>query len=377
MHLCGVKGSTRIIADADCSFIEAGPKPITQRLTFFNYLIRRNINAMVMKRSLLFIALLLCSKICFGQDTYAERLGFPRGAKVLILHVDDIGMSWDSNQGVIKATEKGVANSLSMMMPCPWIPGFAHYLKEHPNLDAGLHLTLTSEWKEYRWGPLSGKPRTPGLADDEGALWATSEDVVKHATPDEVETEIRAQIERSRKLGIEPTHLDSHMGVLFASPEFTQRYLKVGIENKIPVMYPAGHMTMINQYMKNTPEQIEIIQQNGKMLWDAGLPVLDDLHAASYGFTYPKDKTISDAELQKLATGQYKHTIDMLKPGLTMVIMHCTAPSEVFPYITDSDRLRKADLLAMLDPEFKKYLESQKIILTTWRELKQRRASVK
>jgi hypothetical protein len=122
---------------------------------------------------------------------------------------------------------------------------------------------------------------------------------------------------------------------------------------------------------------MDIIQQNGKMLWDAGLPVLDDLHAASYGFTYPKDKNISDAELQKLATGQYKYTIDMLRPGLTMVIMHCTAPSEAFPHITDSERLRKADLLTMLDPEFKKYLQSQKIILTTWRELKQRRAAVK
>jgi len=334
-------------------------------------------NVMVMIRLTLCLTLLLGSKFCFGQDTYAEKLGFPKGAKVLILHVDDIGMSWDSNQGVIQATEKGVANSLSMMMPCPWIPGFAHYLKEHPTLDAGLHLTLTSEWKEYRWGPLAGKPKTPGLVDDEGALWPTSEDVVKHATPDEVETEIRAQIERARKLGFEPTHLDTHMGVLFASPEFTQRYIKVGIEHKIPVMYPAGHMSMINQYMKNTPEQMDIIQQNGKMLWDAGLPVLDDLHAASYGFTYPKDKNSSDAELQKLATGQYKYTIDMLKPGLTMVIMHCTAPSEVFPHITDSERLRKADLLAMLDPEFKKYLQSQKIILTTWRELKQRRAAVK
>src|SRR6188474_3937284 len=80
----------------------------------------------------------------FAQDpTYAEKLGFPKGAKVLILHVDDGGMSFDSNQGVINAMEKGVANSVSVMMPCPWVPGFVHYLKQHPNVDAGLHLTLT------------------------------------------------------------------------------------------------------------------------------------------------------------------------------------------------------------------------------------------
>ena len=330
-----------------------------------------------MKCIVLCAALVVAVHVSFGQDTYAEKLGFPKGSKVLILHVDDIGMSWDSNQGVIQATEKGVANSLSMMMPCPWIPGFAHYLKDHPTLDAGLHLTLTSEWKEYRWGPLSGKSNTPGLVDSEGALWATTEDVLKHATPDEVEMEIRAQIDRARKLGFEPTHLDSHMGVLFASPEFTQRYINVGIENKIPVMYPAGHMTMVNQWMKNTPEQMEIIQKNGKLLWDAGLPVLDDLHASSYGFVYPKDKDISDAELQKLSTAQYIQTIKMLKPGLTMVIMHCTAPSPVFPYITDSDRLRKADLLAMLDPAFKKFIQSEGIILTTWREVKKKRMALK
>nr|NKQ94686.1 ChbG/HpnK family deacetylase [Escherichia coli] len=102
------------------------------------------------------------------DSTYAEKLGFPKGAKVLILHVDDVGMSYDSNEGAIKAMTEGVATSCSMMMPCPWVPHFVHYYKEHPRLDVGLHLTLTSEWKGYRWGPLSGKKATPGLVDPEG-----------------------------------------------------------------------------------------------------------------------------------------------------------------------------------------------------------------
>ena len=113
------------------------------------------------------------------ERTYAERLGFPKGSKVLILHIDDVGMSWDSNQGAIRAMEEGVANSLSIMMPCPWVPAFVHYMKEHPDIDAGLHLTLTSEWKDYRWGPLSGKDKVPGLVDAEGALWSNVPDVVK------------------------------------------------------------------------------------------------------------------------------------------------------------------------------------------------------
>lgn len=332
-----------------------------------------------MNRSLLFSVFILisCQSAQSQEPTYAEKLGFPKGSKVLILHVDDVGMSWDSNEGAITAMEKGVANSVSMMMPCPWIPGFIHYIKEkNPNVDAGLHLTLTSEWKDYRWGPLRGKPAVPGLVDNEGALWASTQEVVKNATADEVESEIRAQIERARALGIEPTHLDSHMGTLFATPEFLQRYIKVGIEQKIPVMFPGGHATMVNGEYNAGAETRAQMKQTGTMLWNAGLPVLDDLHGVSYGFDYPKTK-MTDEALRKFATEKYIETIRALKPGLTMVIMHCTVTSDVFPYISDSEKIRKGDLLAMTDPEFKKFLEKEKIILTTWREVKQKRATAK
>ncbi|WP_431214054.1 ChbG/HpnK family deacetylase [Puia sp. P3] len=67
-----------------------------------------------------------------GDTTYAERLGYPKGAKVLILHVDDAGMSYESNAGAINALTKGAATSVSVMMPCPWVPGFVRWLKQHP-----------------------------------------------------------------------------------------------------------------------------------------------------------------------------------------------------------------------------------------------------
>lgn len=325
------------------------------------------------KFTLILIFLLTGATARAQEPTYAEKLGFPGGSKVLILHIDDVGMSWDSNQGAIRAMEDGVANSLSIMMPCPWVPGFFRYLKEHPDTDAGLHLTLTSEWKDYRWAPLSGRPAVPGLVDSEGALWHSVDQVVKNASADEVETEIREQLRRARSMGFEPTHLDSHMGTLFATPAFLERYVKVGIENKIPVMFPGGHNTMIGQEREVTPELKAQLQQTGKMIWDAGLPVLDDLHNVSYDFEYPADENLTDAQLQKLATRRYIETIRELRPGLTMVIMHCTAPSEVFRHIASSGRVRKADMLAMMDPAFRKFLEDEKIILTTWREVKDRR----
>jgi chitin disaccharide deacetylase len=311
------------------------------------------------------------------QQTYAEKLGFPKNARVLILHVDDAGMSWDSNEGAIKSTQQGVANSMSVMMPCPWVPAIVQFLKEHPTVDAGLHLTLTSEWDSYRWGPLAGKPAVPGLVDSAGALWPTVEDVVKHASADEVYKEIAAQLERARIAGFEPTHLDSHMGTLFATPDFMQRYIKLGVENKIPVMIPGGHNSLLQTDPSITPEIQAGLLQVGQLLWSSGLPVLDDLHNLSYGWKYPEGKNVSDAQIQKFATSKYIETIKQLKPGLAMVIMHCTSPSPVFEHISGSGKTRKGDMLAMTDPAFKKFLEQEGIILTTWREVMKRRASIK
>lgn len=332
-----------------------------------------------MKQSLLFLILLISFTIRAqtGEPTYAEKLGYPKGKKVLIIHVDDVGMSYESNQGAIRAIKEGVANSLSVMMPCGWVPGFVHYLKENPDIDAGLHLTLTSEWKDYRWGPLAGKNQVKGLVDSEGAMWRGVADVVKNASPDEVEKEIRAQLDRARTMGFTPTHLDSHMGTLFATPEFLQRYLKVGMEEKIPVMFPGGHNTVVQQQEKIIADQLAMTQMVGTQLWNAGLPVLDDLENSSYGWKGPESGDKSEKALQKYKTEKYINAIKNIKPGLTMVIMHCTIHTEVFPQISDSYPTREGDFLAMIDPELRKYIEKEGIVLTTWREAMQRRQKIK
>lgn len=307
-----------------------------------------------------------------NDSTYAERLGYPKNAKVIILHVDDAGMSYDSNEGVITAITKGVANSTSIMMPCPWVPNIVHFLKQHPEIDAGLHLTLTSEWNEYRWGPLAGKPLVPGLTDGEGNLWPSVAEVVQHATADEVYTEIKAQLDRAKTMGLTPTHLDSHMGTLFASPAFLQKYIQLGVENHIPVMFPGGNDKLIQDEMHSSNEQIKQFQQVGVTIWNAGLPVLDDLHNYSYDWKVP-DSIKDDKQLQAWRTKKYIESFKQLQPGVTMIIMHCTATTEVFQHISDSGPLRKADMLAMIDPALKQAIADQHLILTTWRELMRRR----
>lgn len=313
-----------------------------------------------------------------AQDTtYAERLGFPKGSKVLILHVDDVGMSFDSNEGAIQAMQSGVATSCSVMMPCSWVPGYVHYLKQYPQLDAGLHLTLTAEWKDYRWAPLGGPKLVPGLIDSEGALWASVDSVVAHASPDEVEQEIRLQVERALKMGFVPTHLDSHMGTLFASMAFMQRYIKVGVDYNIPVMLPAGHASLIRAQSQLPEMMVQAVRNLGRQLWQAGLPVLDDLHNTSYGWNVPEGIAPTDQHIREFKVKQYIQALRELKPGVTMMIMHCTALTEVFPHISDSGPTRKGDLMAMCDPAVRDAIRQEGIILTTWRELKQRRDRIK
>lgn len=321
-----------------------------------------------------FVSLQSLAQSIETPPTYAERLGFPKGARVVILHVDDAGMSYDANMGAIRALTEGVANSVSVMMPCPWVPQFISWLKEHPQVDAGLHLTLTSEWQLYKWGPLSGEPAVPGLIDTStGAMHASVEAVVTQANPTEVATEISAQIKRARQMGWEPTHLDSHMGTVFAEPSFLMQYIQIGIREKIPVMMPGGHNTVLFTDDPSLAQRKAETTMLGNLLWNAGLPVLDDLHNKSYGWKIPQEALRSDKALAAYASRQYIQALSECKPGVTMMIMHCTDPSEVFKHISDSGPRRKADLLGMLSPAVKKYIQDNGIVLTTWRELMERR----
>jgi chitin disaccharide deacetylase len=328
--------------------------------------------------NLLIIILLPFKLLAQNPDTtYAERLGYPKGARVLILHVDDAGMSYASNEGAEMALTKGVSTSVSVMMPCSWVPGFVQFLKAHPQIDAGLHLTLTSEWDAYRWGPLSGRKTVPGLTDSAGYMWHSVEEVVKHASPDEVDMEITAQLAKARSMGFEPTHLDTHMGTVYGNAGFLMRYINIGIKNHIPVMLPGGKDVLIQAQMHFPDAVILEMQQLGKMLWKAGLPVLDDLHNTSYDWVIPADIASNDQKLDEFKTAKYIEALKTLKPGLTMMIMHCTNPGPSFKYISDSGPTRKGDLMAMMNPAFKKALNDQGIILTTWREVKKRRDEIR
>ena len=307
------------------------------------------------------LALALCAALFFGaayadDRTYAEKLGWGPDDKVVMFHDDDPGMAYSVNLGSIEAIENGVVTSVSIMMPCAWVDDFVDYLEENPDVCAGLHLTLTSEFSRHRWGPLSGIDVVPGLVDEDGYFYRSVIDVVRNATADEVEKEIRTQIDMAERMGIDITHLDSHMGTLFSSPEFFERYVKVGIEKNIPILLATG-------LVGETDPRLAFLRQAADRVWDAGLPVLDYLHAGSYDWDGDK-------------TDKYIELLESLEPGLTQIIVHAARPTEDFDRFTSSGPTRYADLRAMTDPRLREYIEEEGIILTSWRELKERRDRV-
>lgn len=318
------------------------------------------------------------------QTSYAERLGWNKDDKVVLFHIDDAGMSCESNEGAIQALRAGIATSVSVMMPCAWASQMTNYLKANPLIDAGIHLTHTSEWYYYKWMPLCGIKEGESLTDATGAFHKNVAALLQHAQLSTIAAELYAQLEQANRMGIQSTHLDTHMGVLWASSELLNIYVQAGIKNNIPVLLPAGHNTLVMQQAAaggplspfkelHTPQQLVLY---GEQLWTAGLPVIDDLHVSSYDWVSPQQVFESDDALCSFKTKKYMELLDAVKPGITVILMHCTDASNHFSYISNSGNTRKGDMLAMTNPALKEFIGNKKIKLTNWRELKQRREIV-
>jgi len=161
--------------------------------------------------------------------TLAERLGYPKDARLLIINCDDLGFCHAANEGAYESLRSGLATSASLMVPCPWArEAAASYRGE----DVGVHLTVNSEHDLYRWGPIT---HAPSLLDGDGGFPRTITDVWDHADLDEVRRECRAQIERAILWGFDVSHLDSHMGTVQIRSEFFDVYLEMAREFQLPL----------------------------------------------------------------------------------------------------------------------------------------------
>src|SRR5258705_865814 len=129
------------------------------------------------KVSIILLSTLSSACIVSQAKTIQERLGYPKDEKLVIIHADDLGVSHSENAASTAALEKGSVSSASIMVPCPWFPEIAAYAESHPAADLGLHITLTSEWKYYKWGPVTAKEKVPGLINKNGFLYSSVDSV--------------------------------------------------------------------------------------------------------------------------------------------------------------------------------------------------------
>ncbi len=294
-----------------------------------------------------FCLLLFISIFSYSQSI-AEKLGYDKDSKLLIIHADDVGVSHSVNSATIKAFEKSGISSASIMVPCPWFPEIADYVKQHPQYDFGLHLTLTAEWKNYRWGGVLSAKEIPSLLDKNGFFYSTAEEVAIKANPVEVEQELRAQIDRAIAFGVKPTHLDSHMGSLFTTPDLFQVYLKVGAAYKIPVFIPMNAV-------KTFPELLQYINEDQ-------IPVDNYFMMQS---NRPSDEW----------TTFYQNIVENLSPGLNEIIIHLAIDNSEMQAVTVDHpdygaKWRQNDLNTVLSDEFKSALAKNNIKIISWKEIK-------
>ncbi|MCC6536100.1 MAG: polysaccharide deacetylase family protein [Bryobacterales bacterium] len=274
----------------------------------------------------------------------------------LILHADDVGMSHSTNRAAIEMLEAGAVSSASIMMPCPWVSEIAEYARKHPEKDLGLHLTLTSEWRVYRWGPVAPRDKVPGLLDPDGYLWRRVEDVATHATAAEVETELRAQIAKATQHGIRFTHFDTHMGTLYARPDYFQVFEKLGREFNVPILRMKPDPSLAAEAPKT---MMDWLAANEERFQREGYFRLDTL------LTNPTRGVAAEAARR----AAYHAALRALKPGVTMMILHPAVLDEELRAVTGSHTQRNGDYRIFLEAETRELMRALGIQLVGWRDV--------
>jgi predicted glycoside hydrolase/deacetylase ChbG (UPF0249 family) len=280
------------------------------------------------------------------SKSVAERLGFPATSKLLIVHADDLAVAHSVDSASFDALDKGAITSASIMMPCPWVTEVADYAKSHPDADLGLHLTLTSEWKTYRWGPVASSGKVPSLLDPTGTFWNDTPLVAQHVNAKEAEIEYRAQVERAMALGIHPTHLDTHMGSAIATPEIFAAYVKVAHDYRLPFLAIR---------IPGVTDKVESALSEKDIVLDALVIAEPSVHADQW-----KDF--------------YLNALKGVKPGLTEMIVHLGQDDAELQAITVGhpdfgSAWRRRDYDVVTSPEFKKALQDNHIIVVKWKDL--------
>ena len=241
-------------------------------------------------------------------------------ARVMAIHVDDVGMCHGANKAFIDLSRSGGVTCGSVMVPCPWFREVADAAREDPSLDLGVHLTLTSEWPHYRWGPISTRAVDSGLVDEQGCfprnILALRPRLIKHgaAAIAAVEIEFRAQIDCALDAGIDVTHLDTHMGAAVV-PELVEIYVRLGREYRLPIVLPRE----LDSYTG--------VLKMGDVDQSLYPPIVDELDARNEP-VFERFRMTPWVPSEQVET-KYREMIEMLPAGATFFAIHANAPGDI------------------------------------------------
>jgi predicted glycoside hydrolase/deacetylase ChbG (UPF0249 family) len=246
----------------------------------------------------------------------------------------------------LELRETGVTSSGSVMVPCPAFPDVAAPAGRRPDLDVGVHLTLTSEWDGSRWGPASATDPASGLVDDEG-FFHRNQDRWTHIDPDAVRTEMEAQVDRALAAGLEITHLDCHMFSMLHA-DLIAHYVELGFARHLPVL------------MTRQPQWVAALSGGAIAGWEErGLPVFDHLREM------PLDEPTSrwlDATTR---------LFDELPPGLTYLITHPATDTPELRAVATDWAQRVADYETFGDQDLVEHVRRSGVQVVGWRPLRE------
>ena len=237
--------------------------------------------------------------------------------RVLVLHVDDVGMCHGANQAFLELARAGQVTTGSVMVPCPWFREIADAVAAagtETRIDLGVHLTLTSEWPHYRWAPLSTRAKSSGLVDDQGYFPRNCLELRPRVVAEAAEIEFRAQIDHALAAGIDVTHLDTHMGAALV-PELVDTYVRLGREYRLPILLPRD-LDSYTSVLRMGETPAALYQRILDELSRAGLPLFDR-------FLMTPGVPSADVE------ATYRKMIETLPSGASFFALHCNAPGDI------------------------------------------------
>ncbi|RPI80059.1 MAG: ChbG/HpnK family deacetylase [Chloroflexi bacterium] len=285
-----------------------------------------------------------------------KKLGFSPNDRLVIIHADDIGMCQSTISAFEDLSQAGIVSSGAVMVPCAWFPSAAAYCRSNPQIDMGVHLTLTCEWDAYRWAPVSTRETSSGLLDSEGYFHRDNEAVFLNAQPQSVQLELQAQIERALAVGIDVTHIDTHMGTV-VHPKFIQAYGMLAIMYRLPPLAArldeAGHIAL-GMDQETAASASAMISQ----LEEAGIPLHDGISWV-------------DLQITEDRPGHYRKLFEDLPAGLSRIYFHPAKDTPETRAISKDWKSRVEDYQIFMDQELCAFIRQLGIHIIGYRPLRE------